>query len=160
MFPGLMVLIVILMILGVAGSVLPFLPGTPLILLGAFLHAWATGFHPIDGWRLLLLVMLTALAYALDYLSGAFGARKLGGSRYAMLGALVGGVVGIFFGLLGIVLGPIIGAVGAELIYRKEIAAGLRTGLGTVVGMLLGAVAKLSIAVIMVGLFALWTLRG
>jgi uncharacterized protein YqgC (DUF456 family) len=157
MFPGLMVLIVVLMILGIAGSVVPFMPGTPLILLGAFVHAWATGFHPIGGWRLLLLAMLTALSYALDYLSGALGARKLGGSRWAMLGALVGGIIGIFFGPFGIVLGPIIGAVGVELIYRKEIVAGLRSGAGTVLGMLLGAVAKLSIAVIMVGLFALWT---
>lgn len=160
MFPGLMVLIVILMIVGVAGSLLPFLPGTPLILLGAFLHAWATGFDPVDGWRLLILAALTALAYALDYLSGALGTRKLGGSRWAMLGALAGGIVGIFFGPVGIVLGPIVGAIAVELVYRKEIGAGLRSGLGAVVGMLVGTVAKLSIAVIMVGLFAFWTLRA
>lgn len=160
MFPGLMVLVAILMIVGVVGSALPIVPGTPLILLGALLYAFATDFQPVDGWRLLVLAGMTALAYALDYLSGALGARKLGGSRWAMIGALLGGLVGVFFGLLGIVLGPIVGAVGAEFVYRKEIRAGLKSGLGAVVGMLLGVVAKLSVAVIMVGLFTFWAFRG
>ena len=160
MFPGLMVLVAILMIVGVVGSALPIVPGTPLILLGALLYAFATDFQPVDGWRLLVLARADGPRLCTRLPFGALGARKLGGSRWAMLGALLGGLVGVFFGLVGIILGPIVGAVGAELVYRKEIRAGLKSGLGAVVGMLLGVVAKLSVAVIMVGLFTFWAFRG
>lgn len=160
MMPVVVILVVALMIAGLAGSVLPLVPGTPLILLGAFLYALATHFERLDALQLAILAGLTLVSYALEQLSSAFGARKLGGSRWAAAGALLGGIVGLFFGLPGVVVGPIVGAVGFELLYRKELRTGLRSGLGAVVGMLLGAVAKLSIAIIMVGLFAFWTLRG
>jgi uncharacterized protein len=160
MMLAVLVLVVALMIAGLAGSFLPFLPGTPLIFLGALVYALATGFEQVDGLRLAILACLTALSYALEYLSGAFGTRRLGGSRWAAVGALAGGIVGLFFGLFGVIVGPIVGAVGLELIYRQELGPGLKSGLGALVGMLLGAVAKLSIAIIMVGLFAFWTLRG
>lgn len=158
MMPGIVVVVVALMVAGLVGSVVPFVPGPPLILLGALIFAIATDFQPVGWWQLAILAGLTLCSYALEQLSSAFGARKLGGSRYAALGALVGGIVGIFFGLPGVILGPILGAIGLELLHRKDLGAGLKSGAGAVVGMLLGVVAKLSLAVVMVGLFALWTL--
>lgn len=160
MMAALVVLVVLLMIAGVLGSVLPFMPGTPLILLGAFIYSLATDFDPVGVWHLLALAAIVALTYALDYAAGALGAHKLGGSRWAVLGALLGGIIGIFFGIIGIVIGPVVGAVLFELIYRKEVSAGLRSGAGAVVGMVLGGVAKFSLALVMVGLFAFWTLWG
>ena len=160
MMSGVTALVFVLMIAGVVGSLLPFVPGTPLILLGALIHAVATDFHPVDAWRLLFLVGLAVVAYTLDYLSGALGTKKLGGSRWAMFGAILGGLVGIFFGPLGILLGPILGAVAVELIYRKDMAIALKSGVGAVIGVFLGVVAKLSIAVIMVGLFSFWVFQG
>lgn len=152
------VLVIALMIAGLAGSVLPLVPGTPLILVGALLFALTTHFEPVGPLRLAILAGLTVLSYALEQLSSAFGARKLGGSRWAAAGALAGGIVGLFFGLVGVVVGPVLGAVGFELLYRKELRTGLKSGFGALVGMLVGAVAKLSVAMIMVGLFAFWTL--
>lgn len=160
MMSGVVALVFVLMIAGVAGSFLPLVPGTPLILLGAFIYAVATDFQPVDGWRLLLLVGLTVVGYTLDYLSGALGTRKLGGSRWAVFGAVGGGIVGLFFGPLGILIGPILGAVAVELIYRKDVQVALKSGAGAVIGVFLGVVAKLSIAVVMVGLFSLWVFRG
>lgn len=160
MMSGVVALVYVLMIAGVVGSFLPFVPGTPLILLGALIYAVATDFQPVDGWRLLLLVGLTLVGYALDYLSGALGTRKLGGSRWAVLGAVGGGIVGLFFGPLGILVGPILGAIAVELIYRKDWQIALKSGVGAVIGVFLGVVAKLSIAVVMVGLFSLWVFRG
>lgn len=160
MMSGIVALVLVLMIAGVAGSLLPFVPGTPLILLGAFIYAVATDFEPVDGWRLLLLVGLTLVGYTLDYLSGALGTRKLGGSRWAVLGALGGGIVGLFFGPLGILVGPILGAIAVELIYRKDLQVALKSGVGAVIGVFLGVVAKLSIAVVMVGLFSFWVFQG
>ena len=160
MMSGLVALVFVLMLAGVAGSLLPVIPGTPLILLGALIYAVATDFQPVDGWRLLLLVGLAVVAYTLDYLSGALGTRKLGGSRWAMFGAVGGGLVGLFFGPSGILIGPILGAVAVELIYRKDLNVALKSGVGAVIGVFLGVVAKLSVAVIMVGLFSLWVFRG
>ena len=160
MMSGVLALVFVLMIAGVAGSLLPVIPGTPLILLGALIYAVATDFQPVDGWRLLLLVGLAVVAYTLDYLSGALGTRKLGGSRWAMFGAVCGGLVGLFFGPLGILIGPILGAVGVELIYRKDMNVAVKSGAGAVIGMFLGVVAKLAISVVMVGLFSLWVFRG
>lgn len=160
MAAALLVLVILLMLAGVLGSVLPFMPGTPLIFLGAFIYALSTDFDPVGGWHLLTLAAIVALTYALDYLAGALGARKLGGSRWAVAGAILGGIVGLFFGLIGIIVGPVAGAVLFELVYRKEVSAGLRSGAGAVIGIVLGGVAKFSLAVVMVGLFAYWTLRG
>jgi len=157
---GIVALVFVLMIAGVVGSFLPFVPGTPLILLGALIYAVATDFQPVDGWRLLLLLGLTVVGYTLDYWSGALGTRKLGGSRWAVFGAVVGGLVGLFFAPLGILIGPILGAIAVELIYRKDLRVALKSGAGAVMGVFLGVFAKLSIAVVMVGLFSLWVFRG
>ena len=160
MSAGLLALVFVVMITGVAGSFLPVIPGTPLIVVGAFIYALATDFHPVGAWQLVFLVALAALAYVLDYLSGALGTRKLGGSRWAMFGAIAGGLVGLFFGPFGIIIGPILGAVGIELVYRKDVTIALKSGTGAVLGVFLGVVAKLSISVMMVGLFSFWVFRG
>ena len=73
-----------------------------------------------------------------------------------MLGAVAGAVVGVFFGLLGIILGPILGAVGLELLVSRELSTSVRSGFGTVVGMLFGMAIKFSLALVMVGLFLWW----
>ncbi len=161
MAPGaVLALVFVLMIAGILGSFLPVIPGTPLILFGAIVYALSTDFQPVDIWRLVFLVALAVVAYVLDYFSAALGTRKLGGSHWAMLGAVLGGFAGLFFGLIGILVGPILGAIGVELIHRKDVNVALKSGLGAVVGVFLGVVAKLSISVVMVGLFTLWVIRG
>lgn len=157
---GLAVLVGLLMVAGIAGSFVPFLPGAPLILLGAFFYALATEFTPVGTGRLVALLLLTVLSYAIDYIAGGLGARKLGGSRWAMAGAVAGALVGLFFGPVGVLIGPVIGGMALELLHRKELRASLRGGLGVAIGMMIGMVAKLSIAVGMVGLFTFWVFHG
>ena len=154
------VVVAILLLAGLVGSVVPFLPGTPLILLAALVHAFATGFSPIGPGRLAILAGLTVLAQLLDYLAGAVGAKKFGGSGWAVAGALVGGIVGFFFGPLGLLLGPVLGAVVGELLKQGDLIHSLKAGLGTLIGMLLGAAARFTLAVTMVGLFLWWLWRG
>ena len=157
---ALLVLTYVLMLVGVVGAFLPAIPGTVLIVAGAFLYALGTGMEPVDGWRLAVLAALAAAAYALDYLSAALGTKKLGGSRWAMLGAIAGGLIGLFFGPVGILLGPIAGAVVVELLYRKDVSLALKSGAGAVVGIFLGVVAKLSLSIAMISLFTYWVIRG
>jgi hypothetical protein len=154
------VLVTALLIAGLAGSLLPFLPGTPLILAAALVHALATDFNPIGAGRLLVLAGLTALAYALDYIAGAVGAKKFGGSVWAVVGALVGAVVGLFFGPPGLLIGPVIGAVAGELLKSGDVEHSLKAGFGALVGMVVALLARFALAFTMVGLVLWWLWRA
>lgn len=157
---GIAVIVALLMLLGLAGALLPFLPGTPLILAGALVHAIATDFEPIGPWRLVILGVLALVSAALGWLGGAIGARRFGGSRWAVAGALVGAVLGLFAAPFGLLVGPAVGAIVGELLGGARPAQSVRSGLGTLLGIVLGAVSHFIIAVVMVALFAWWTIHG
>lgn len=149
-------IVIILMIAGLLGSLLPFLPGAPLILAGVFIYSWFTGFVVI-GWKILLLLgILTLLSETLDHLASVLGAKKYGASKWGMVGAFLGGIIGIFFGgIVGILIGPFIGAISGELIQGTGLDASLKIGWGTLMGFLAGTVGKFIIALIMIGIFLL-----
>jgi len=140
---------------GLAGTVLPALPGVPMVFAGLFLAAWITDFEPVGWMTIAVLAMLTAFAWLLDLLAAALGAKRLGASQRAFWGATFGAIVGIFFGLPGILLGPFVGAVVAELSVGRDMQQAGRAGLGAWIGIVIGAAAKLAIAFLMVGLFVL-----
>jgi uncharacterized protein YqgC (DUF456 family) len=148
------VLAALLVALGVAGLVLPGLPGAPLIFLGLVAAAWTDGFATVGWGWLALLAVMAALTYAVDFAATALGAKKFGASPRAVLGAVLGGVVGLFLGPIGLVLGPFAGAVLAELSLRRDLESAQRAGLGATLGFLLGGVAKLALAFAMIGVFA------
>ncbi len=151
----------LLVIVGIAGTVLPVLPGVAFVFGGLLLAAWADGFQRVGAVTVTILGVLTALAIAADFMASAFGAKRMGASPRAIAGATLGAVVGIFFGLPGLLLGPFVGAVAGELSARRELRHAGRAGLGTWVGLLLGSIAKLAIAFTMVGVFATaWLLGG
>jgi uncharacterized protein YqgC (DUF456 family) len=143
-----------LMFIGLIGSVLPFIPGSPLILLGAFIYAWYTDFLVVTWGTLVILLLLTVLSQILDYLASILGAKKFGASRWGMSGAFLGGIIGLFSGgILGILIGPFIGALLLELLHGQDLPASLKIGLGTLVGFLGGAIGKIIIALTMIGIF-------
>ncbi len=144
----------VLMAIGIIGTVLPVFPGTTLILGAAILHRVMLGPEKSVGWgAVTLLVLLTLASYAVDFAAGLLGARKFGATRRGMFGALVGAVIGIFLGLPGLLLGPIIGAVAGELIAGQQLAAAGRAGWGTLLGNLAALLGKLVIAFAMVLVF-------
>jgi len=145
---------VILVVLGVLGTVLPVLPGALLVFAGLFLAAWAQDFTRVGLWGLAIIGALMALSFAVDFIASMAGAKRVGASPKALVGAAVGGLAGLFFGLPGILLGPFIGAVLGELIARGGFAQAARVGVGTWLGLLVAAVAKLVIAFLMIGTFA------
>ncbi len=147
------ILAVLLVVGGLAGTVIPALPGVPMVFAGLFLAAYATGFEPIGTGTIAVLGVLTALAWLIDFLAAAVGAKQLGASQRAFWGAAFGAVVGMFFGLPGIILGPFVGAVVAELSGGREMSEASRAGVGAWVGTVIGAAAKLAIAFLMVGIF-------
>jgi uncharacterized protein YqgC (DUF456 family) len=143
----------LLMLVGLAGTVLPALPGMPILFGGMLLAAWAGDFEHVGGWTLALLGGLCALAIALDFIAGLLGAKRVGASGLALFGAALGVLVGLFFGLVGLVLGPFVGAMLGELAAGRQAADAAKVGLGTWIGMALGAVAKVGIGFVMLGLF-------
>ncbi len=144
----------ILVVLGVLGTVLPVSPGALLVFAGLFLAAWAQDFTRVGVWGLAIIGALMALSFAVDFIASMLGAKRVGASPKALIGAAVGGLIGVFFGLPGILLGPFIGAVLGELIARGGFAQAARVGVGTWLGLLVAAVAKLVIAFLMIGTFA------
>ena len=148
-------LAVILIIAGFAGLVLPVLPGAVLLMAGFFMAAWAEHFVYVGPVILSILAVLTVLTYAIDFLAGAVGAKRFGASRRAAFGAAIGALVGIFFGIPGIIIGPFAGAVIGELTVRNDLQAAGLAGIGTWLGMAIGAAAKAAIGFTMLGIFIL-----
>jgi uncharacterized protein YqgC (DUF456 family) len=145
---------IILMVAGLAGSVLPMLPGTPLIFLGALIYAWYTNFTVVTWGILIVLLTLMLLSQLLENLASMIGAKKFGASRWGITGAFCGGIIGLFLGgIVGIIIGPFLGALLFELFYGKTVKASLQIGFGTVVGFVGGAIGKFIIALTMIGVF-------
>ena len=149
------ILAIVLVVAGLAGLVLPALPGPLLLFLGLLAAAWAEGFAYVGTGTLVALGIMAALASLADFLAGAFGARHYGASHRAMFGAALGAVVGLFFGLPGLLLGPFTGALLGELSAHRDLQAASRAGWGATIGLALGIAAKLALGFAMVGLFLL-----
>jgi uncharacterized protein len=142
---------VLALLLGVAGVVLPVVPGSLLLFGGAVLVAWAGGFTLV-GWPTLTVVgLLAAVIWAVDWVAAALGAKATGASRWAVVGASLGLVVGMFLGPIGIILGPAVGAIALEYWQDPDFEKALRAGFGTFLGFLLGSVVKVTLAFVLVG---------
>lgn len=156
-----MLLLAALMVLaGLAGSVLPALPGVPLVFGGLLVAAWADDFQRVGWITLTFLGLLTALSFVIDFAATAMGAKRVGATKLAIIGAAVGAVFGIFLGIPGLILGPFAGAVAGELISHGKIEQAGRVGVATWVGLLFGTLAKLALVFTMVGFFLLAYFMG
>jgi uncharacterized protein YqgC (DUF456 family) len=142
-----------LIALGLAGIVLPALPGTVFILAGIVLGAWIDGFTRVGWISLVFVTLLAILSWIADYLSAVLGARRAGASRQAIWGAAIGTVAGVFMGLVGVFFMPLVGAAIGELLARRSHHQAIRVGLATWVGLMLGMLAKFVLAFMMIGIF-------
>jgi len=150
----------VLVLVGLAGIVLPALPGLPLVFAGMLLAAWADGFDKIGIAMIVVLGLLTLLSLAIDFWATAMGARRVGASRLAIAGAVLGTFAGLLFAPVGLFVGPFVGAMSGELVHGRRvdgdrIGHATKVGFGTWLGMLFGVVLKLTLAFAMLGLFAL-----
>ncbi|MCZ6696824.1 MAG: DUF456 domain-containing protein [Acidobacteria bacterium] len=150
---ALWVLAVLLVFGGIAGTFLPVLAGAPLVLAGLVLAAWIEEFEKVGAITLIVLGILALLAVGFDFLASTLGAKRVGASRSAIIGAMLGTLVGLFFGLPGIVLGPFLGAAIGEFIERREWLQAGKVGLGTWLGMVFGLAGKVALVFTMIGIF-------
>ena len=142
-----------LIIAGIAGAIIPALPGPPLVLGGFILAASLDDFQRVDWWTLSILIFLTIVTILIDFIASALGAKKSGASGYAVVGATIGAILGIFLGLLGMLFGPFVGAVVGELIARQNVRQATKAGIGTWLGLIIGTAVKLTVIFFMIGIF-------
>ena len=153
------VITLLIMAIGLVGTVLPVIPGILLIYAGYLLYGFATGWQAyglaaIVGWS-----VVTALVLLLDVFAGAIGARKYGATRFGTWGSLIGGVIGaLAAGFPGLILGPFVGATAGELLRGRSHREALRSGWGTFLGFMAGSFIKIAIGVVMIGTFVWWVI--
>lgn len=144
----------VLLIAGLAGIVLPILPGVPLAWLGFFVYAIGTGFDRISITTTVVFSILMVLTLVLDLVAPMLGASKYKASKLGILGSFVGLMAGVIaFGFWGIILGPFIGALLGELAARKQPEQAFKSALGTLLGFLAGSLIKIVVVLTMAGFF-------
>lgn len=147
---------ILLVVIGIAGTVLPMLPGVPLVFAGLLLAAWHGDFDQISILTMVIIGAIAAMAWAVDFFASVVTAKKVGASKYALWGAGIGALVGIAGGIVGLIIGPAIGAIIGELISHKraskEATNNVSTAKLTTVGIAagLGFVLALAIKIILV----------
>jgi uncharacterized protein YqgC (DUF456 family) len=156
-------LVVALIVVGIAGTVLPALPGTVLVLAGIVLGAWLDDFVRVPVWVVVVCAVLAALAWATDYAAALLGAKRVRASGWALAGAAAGTVAGIFTGFIGLLFMPLVGAMAGEWwALRRQPQAGdataqgrraMEVGFATWLGMMIGTAVKLALVFVMVGAF-------
>ncbi|SEK99365.1 hypothetical protein SAMN05428989_1219 [Pseudoxanthomonas sp. GM95] len=142
-----------MMVIGVLGVVLPVLPGLPLTFAGMLLAAWVGDFQQVGWVTLTVLALLTALSVIVDVLSTAMGAQRVGASRKAIIGSIIGTFAGLLFLPIGIFVGPFAGALVGELLHGRELRQATKVGLATWIGLVIGMVLKVGLAFAMLALF-------
>ena len=146
---------IILIIAGLIGLFIPFLPDLPLVWLGIFIYSAYTHFDKVSLLINVIFLVLVILAYVIDYLAAIYGAKKMGASRWGIIGAILGLVFGLFFGgFFGLIIGPILGAFTLEvLLAGKAVKHAFRAGFGAFLGVLGGLLTKIALLFLILGLF-------
>lgn len=159
-------LLIVLMVVGVAGAVIPALPGSSLILAAVVIWGAVAGFSGL-GWALGVAVAVAVLSIGIDFLATYWGAKQAGVSKWGQIGAIVGLLVGML-GLLpawilggpilGIVVGALLGAIVGEYLYRRDLSLAFKAGISVVVSSLVGNLIQglLALAAVVVFLVATW----
>lgn len=154
---GIWLCVIVLLVAGFAGTIVPFLPGTTLILAGCCLHFFALGMTEKSGLHWITLVIIAVLYVAsviVDNFSGAIGAKWFGSSKWGIIGAILGGLIGLFWGLPGIIIGPIVGVFIFEMIFgKKRVKEAGSSTVGTLVGSGAGLVAGICIGLAMLACY-------
>jgi uncharacterized protein len=146
-------IVIIMVIVGVIGIVVPIIPGTALVFFGLLIGAWIDKFEKVGWGTVVVLLALAACASAFDLLGSSVGAKRAGASTWAIGGAAAGTLVGLFFGIPGVLLGPFVGAVLAEYLVRRDIRQAGKAGLGTWLGLVLATAGKIALVFTMIAVF-------
>ncbi len=145
---------ILLITVGIAGTVLPMLPGIPLVFAGLLLVAWHGGFDQVGIFTMVMIGAIAIMAWAVDFFASIITAKKAGASKYALWGAAIGALVGIVGGIAGLIIGPAIGAVIGELIAHKDATKATTVGIAAGLGFVVALAIKIVLVLTMLAMFA------
>jgi uncharacterized protein len=150
---------ILLVVIGVAGTILPMLPGVPLVFAGLLLAAWHDGFDQVSILTIVIIGVIATMAWAVDFFASIVTAKKVGASKYALLGAGIGAIIGISGGVVGLIIGPAIGAIIGELITHKNTSKAIAVkattvGIAAGLGFVLALAIKIVLVLSMLAVFA------
>jgi uncharacterized protein len=149
-----LVIIIAVILLGIAGTFLPILPGIPLIFAAIAAYGWYEGFQHITSRFLVIMAGLAILSLFVDYVSTYLGAKYFNSSKMGLYGAVVGSIIGLFvLPPLGLLICPWLGAVAGELLQGNELDKAWRSGLGAVIGLFSGILFKVVVGIAMLVAF-------
>lgn len=151
---ALWILALVLIAIGVAGTILPAIPGATLVFAGILAGAWAEDFTRVPAWIVVVAAVLATLTWVVDFAAGAAGARRVGASPWAIAGAALGTIAGVFTGLVGLLFLPLAGAAIGEYLAKRDVRVAGKAGIATWLGLLVGTALKVAIVFAMLGLFA------
>jgi uncharacterized protein len=143
----------VLVAVGVGGTVLPALPGAPLVFGGLLLAAWIDDFREVGYVAIAVLGVLTLMTVIVDVVATMFGAKRVGATRAGIVGSALGTILGMFFGFAGLVIGPFAGALIGELSARRGVFSAGRVAVATWVALIVAVVVKLAVVFMMIGIF-------
>ena len=144
----------ILVLVGIAGTILPMLPGIPLVFVGLFIAAWLDGFAKVSVLTIIIIGLIALLALIVEFVASFITVKKAGASKYALWGAAIGGLIGFFTGPLGLIIGTAVGAAIGELLAEKETSQATAVGIAAGLGFVVALVAKVVLLLIMLAIFA------
>jgi hypothetical protein len=136
------ILSALLILAGIAGSLLPVLPGLPLSYLGLLLLHFASS-YTFSTLFLVIWALVVIVIQLLDYYVPIWGTRKFGGTKKGVWGSTIGLLIGLFMGPWGIILGPFVGAFIGEHLSHRDIQQSFQSALGSFIGIVFGAIIKL-----------------
>ena len=145
---------ILLVVIGIAGTILPMLPGVPLVYAGLLLAAWHDSFDKVSILTMVIIGSIALLAWAVDFVASLMTAKKVGASKYALWGAGIGALLGILGGIPGLIIGPAIGAIIGELITHKDVSKATTVGIAAGLGFVLALAVKIVLALTMLAVFA------
>ena len=144
------VICLILILIGIAGAIIPMVPGIPLVFAAIAAYGWIEGFNTIGIKYIIVLAAITVFSLLVDYLSSYLGAKYMGAGKGGQIGAVIGVILGIFIlPPLGIFIGPFLGAWIGELISGKDYKEAAKNALGTIIGLFTGMLFQLIVSIIM-----------
>lgn len=143
-----LIVAILLMLVGIAGSFLPVLPGPPL----SYAALWVMQLRsepPFTLTFLLIMLGVTLVVTLLDYWVPIYGTKRFGGTKYGIWGCTIGLLAGLFFPPWGIILGPFVGALLGELAGNANADHAFKAALGSFLGFLFGTLLKLITCLVM-----------
>lgn len=142
----------ILMLVGIAGCILPLLPGPPLCYVALLIQQFQSD-PPYTAGFLVIWAVITIVVTGLDYVIPIYGTKKFGGTKYGMWGCMIGLLAGLWLGPIGIVAGPFAGALIGELVANSNSDKAIRAAVGSFIGFLMGTLLKLIVCFVMIWYF-------